>query len=662
MYPVSLSRKGNLKSLNARRAMRTTFPVMINIRTVLFGLVALLCTALNAQAQNILATAARNVKSYGAKGDGVSDDTQAFLDALNQGRDSHPPFLSAAAVYVPPGTYLIKKTLILWRQTLLFGEWTDPPTLVLAPDSPDFQDPSNPKPFLVTAGGYNVRAYSTDWKTRSDEYNGSTNNTFFIFLEDLKIKVGANNRGCDHAVYWACAQQTGIRNVAIDGGGATYALEAGLDGGGGIWEGLTVNNSVNGVVSSACSEMMVRNCTFNTPVTIRSYYLSSWIFLATTFNSPDRGVTLGGNPGVVTILDSEFRTHTPLITKEKKCVHLENVRCERGGRHAISRSTGLPRHWTSGRVIKNGITVANNDLPRDLPIPKPTYKSGVAYPRPSTICVNIKDLGAKGDGVSDDTAVILRALRDHSEIFFPLGTYQVTEPLTVSAGQKLFGQSVGSTIQLAADSAGFGAGEQTPFVFVNGRGKKGVEIVGLWFWNPADGGKCCLWNADSSSIVMDSEFISKSSTNSQPAWLFKSGGGFVENCWNPGGSAYGIMINSSDPLWLYSVQEEHYAGTALLIEHAANVVGLNMQFESSPTYVSIKNSKNIYLNGVLAGNWNFSSKQLVEVQNSKVSLFGLQTNCNRSGIVLEKTTTPFRRYGTSDKNGNFVTLSGFINQ
>jgi Pectate lyase superfamily protein len=661
MYSVGLYRKSNLASLNAGRALRTTFPAMINVRTVLFGLVALLCTVLNAQPQSVLATAARNVKNYGAKGDGVSDDTQAFLDALNQGRDSHPPFLSAAAVYVPPGTYLIKKTLILWRQTLLFGEWTDPPTLVLAPNSPDFQDPSNPKPFLVTAGGYNIRAYSTDWKTRTDRYNGSTNNTFFIFLEDLKIKVGANNRGCDHAVYWACAQQTGIRNVAIDGGGATYALEAGLDGGGGIWEGLTVNNSVNGVLGSACSEMMVRNCTFNTPVALRSYYLSSWTFLATTFNSPNRGVTLGGNPGVVTILNSDFRAHTPLITKEEKCVHLENVRCERVGRHATNRSTGLPRHWTSGRVIKNGITLANDDLSRALPIYKPNYKSDVAYPRPSTVCVNIKDLGAKGDGASDDTAVIQLALRKYSEIFFPLGTYLVREPLTVRAGQKLFGQSAGSVIQLTGGSAGFEAGKQTPFISVQG-GSQGVVIVGLWFQNFADGGGCCLWDADSSSIVMDSEFINQSSSNTQPAWLFRSGGGFIENCWNPGNSAYGLTINSSDPLWLYSVQEEHYTVTALRIENAANVVGLNVQFETSPTYVSIKNSKNIYLNGVLAGNWNFNSKQLVEVQNSEVFLFGLETNCNRSGIVLDKTTTPFRHYGTSDKSGKFVTLSGFIKE
>ena len=109
-------------AVDTRPAMRTTVPSMIAVRAVFFGLVTLLCTAIDGQAQNIMADFTRNVKNYGAKGDGVSDDTQAFLDALNQGRDSQPHFLAAVAVYVPPGTYLIKKTFILWRPTLPFGE------------------------------------------------------------------------------------------------------------------------------------------------------------------------------------------------------------------------------------------------------------------------------------------------------------------------------------------------------------------------------------------------------------------------------------------------------------------------------------------------------------------------------------------------------------
>ena len=147
---------------------------------------------------------------------------------------------------------------------------------------------------------------------------------------------------------------------------------------------------------------------------------------------------------------------------------------------------------------------------RALQIDKPTYKSGTDFPRPSAICVNIKDLGAKGDGTNDDTTVIQQALRKYSEIFFPLGTYLVSQPLTVRAGQKLFGQSVGSVIQLAGGRAGFEAGKQTPLISVE-EGIKGCRFVGLWFRNLADGGQCCLWDADTSSVVMDSEFINQSS-------------------------------------------------------------------------------------------------------------------------------------------------------
>jgi hypothetical protein len=399
----------------------------MTIMKLLFSLGVLFCIALSAQAKNMIAAGARNVKDYGAKGDGVSDDTQAFLDALNQGRDSHPPFFSAAAVYVPPGTYVIKKTLVLWRQTLLFGEWSNPPTLVLAPNSPDFQDPRNPKPFLVTAGGYNVRAYSTDWKTRTDQYNGSTNNTFY-FLEDLKVKVG-------------------------------------------------------------------------------------------------RG------------------------------------------------------------------------------------------------------------------------------------------PLVVRGQQKLFGQSAGTIIALAAGSPSFGYGSGAPFVSVTGRGTMGQAIVGIWFWNWADGGQGGLFNADSSSVVMDRQWINKNPNNSQPALNFQSGSCSVENAWNPadggGASQVGVLVTTDSPLELFGVQAEHFRGSAMRVQGASNVFSLNLQFELSPSYLSIMNSSNIYMSGILAGNWNFNANELVNVRNSKVSLFALNVNRDRGGVV-DDTTNGNAYYGPVDTTGRIVGLSGFL--
>lgn len=52
-----------------------------------------------------------NVKWYGAKGDGVTDDSQAFIDAMNDAGSS--------TIIVPDGTYIISKTIFVNRKDLV---------------------------------------------------------------------------------------------------------------------------------------------------------------------------------------------------------------------------------------------------------------------------------------------------------------------------------------------------------------------------------------------------------------------------------------------------------------------------------------------------------------------------------------------------------------
>lgn len=52
-----------------------------------------------------------SVKTYGAVGDGVADDTAAFNNAL----------ASSTAIYIPPGTYKITSTLAVPNNTTLYG-------------------------------------------------------------------------------------------------------------------------------------------------------------------------------------------------------------------------------------------------------------------------------------------------------------------------------------------------------------------------------------------------------------------------------------------------------------------------------------------------------------------------------------------------------------
>lgn len=79
------------------------FKIMLKKR-MLAGL-AVIMTALSAQATII------NVKDFGAKGDGKTDDTQAIQNAIDKAKLRN----SGGVLYLPAGHYLISKTLILDR-------------------------------------------------------------------------------------------------------------------------------------------------------------------------------------------------------------------------------------------------------------------------------------------------------------------------------------------------------------------------------------------------------------------------------------------------------------------------------------------------------------------------------------------------------------------
>src|ERR1700761_1414055 len=59
----------------------------------------------------------RNVKDYGAKGDGVTDDTDAINSAISSGGRCAPgscasTTVTPAVVYFPPGTYMINDSIV----------------------------------------------------------------------------------------------------------------------------------------------------------------------------------------------------------------------------------------------------------------------------------------------------------------------------------------------------------------------------------------------------------------------------------------------------------------------------------------------------------------------------------------------------------------------
>jgi len=72
---------------------------------------------------------------------------------------------------------------------------------------------------------------------------------------------------------------------------------------------------------------------------------------------------------------------------------------------------------------------------------------------------NVRDYGATGDGVTDDTAAILAAMADNRAVYFPNGTYLVSDTLKWSDDRRLLMQGEsrdGTVIKLADDLDSFG--------------------------------------------------------------------------------------------------------------------------------------------------------------------------------------------------------------
>ncbi|MBD1381027.1 glycosyl hydrolase family 28-related protein [Metabacillus arenae] len=68
-----------------------------------------------------------------------------------------------------------------------------------------------------------------------------------------------------------------------------------------------------------------------------------------------------------------------------------------------------------------------------------------------TIVINVKNYGAKGDGVSDDTAAIQSALKDGADnkIYFPEGEYKISKELHISDNTEVYGSN--AKINASAD-------------------------------------------------------------------------------------------------------------------------------------------------------------------------------------------------------------------
>jgi hypothetical protein len=112
-------------------------------------------------------------------------------------------------------------------------------------------------------------------------------------------------------------------------------------------------------------------------------------------------------------------------------------------------------------------------------LPEPA-KSDVLDLPPIDTWVNIHTLGAVGDGITDDTEALKKAIAQHRAIYLPSGQYRVTDTITLKPNTVLIGLHPSVTrILLAGGAPAFrGVGSPKPLLETPPAGTNVVTGIG----------------------------------------------------------------------------------------------------------------------------------------------------------------------------------------
>ena len=151
-----------------------------------------------------------SVRDFGAKGDGVADDTKALQAALNKARGH------MMTAYLPAGTYLVSDTVgIPWEPwTFVQGAKSDKTVIRLADRCTGFGDAGKAKAVFTTQTPFLL-------PDQDAKNQGGSNMNFSAHVMDLTIDTGKGNPGA-----------IGIHYISHNGGGLENVIVRSGDGAG----------------------------------------------------------------------------------------------------------------------------------------------------------------------------------------------------------------------------------------------------------------------------------------------------------------------------------------------------------------------------------------------------------------------------------------------
>ncbi|KAJ5606538.1 CAZyme family GH55 [Penicillium lagena] len=600
-------------------------------------------------------TVFRNVMDYGAKGDGVTDDTAAINSAISSGGRFGPnggqtSTTTPAIVYFPEGTYLVSTSIIDYYYTQLIGNPNAMPTL------------------KATSGFTGLGVIDGDQYQSSGNQGWTSTNVFYRQIRNLKIDLtDIPGSSAATGIHWPVGQATSIQNVEIAMSAASGTQHQGIfieNGSGGFLTDITTTGGLY-AMNVGNQQFTMRNLQISDAVTaISQIWDWGWTYQGLTLSNCTTGVSIAnggaGNQevGSVNILDSTIQDCQTFVTtawesstSSNGSLILENITLD---------NTPVAVSGVSGTVLDGGSTTIsawgqghkytpNGPTNFEGAFTAPTRPSallasgGSAYytkskpqyaASPTSSISSIRDAGAKGDGTTDDTAAIQSALTSAASsgqiLFFDQGVYKVTSTITIPPGSVIVGESY--PVIMASGSAWSSITDPVPVVQVGTSGQSGhVEwsdmIVSTQ--GSAPGAVLIEWNldADSGSGMWDVHTriggfagsnlqVAQCPTSAQPTAACEAAymsmhitssasNVYMENVWlwtadhdldNAASTQISVftgrgLLIEGKNVWMYGTAVEHHSLYQFQLSGASAVVGGFLQTET-PYYQPSPNAAN----------------------------------------------------------------------
>jgi sugar lactone lactonase YvrE len=555
----------------------------------------------------------------GVHGDGVGDDSNAIQQAIDKVQET----TKQGIVFIPEGSYRISRTIFVWPGVRVIGYGANRPVFVLGKDTPGYQEGMGY--MVIFTGGRPDRANRVKRRgsqlmgivPANDRISDANPGTFYSAMSNIDFEIQDGNPAAvgirfhvaqhcflTHMDFHIGSGLAGLHDVGNEAEdlhfyGGQYGIMTRKPSPG--WQFTLLDSTFEGQSQAAIKEheaglTLVRDHFKNVPtaITIDAGYADElWVKDA-------RFENISG-PAVVISNEQNARTE----------VNLEDVVCSHVPTFASFRESGKKLDGAGEmyqvKAFTHGLTYAKADAAPEI---KTSYETSLLQSLPAAVptdipdvpaqdtWVNVRTLGVKGDGVSDDTAAIKNAIAEHKTLYFPSGHYIVTDTVTLKPDTVLIGLSPTTTqFDLPDSTPGFqGPGAPKALLEAPHDGTNIVTGIGLYTNGINSRAVGAKWMAGKDSLMDDVRFLGGHGTfglegpiynNTNTAdsnikrkwdseypslWITDGGGGTFANIWTPVTfSQAGMYIsNTSTSGRVYELSSEHHVRNEIKLNHASN--------------------------------------------------------------------------------------------